>query len=184
MILRRRAVLAVAGLFAAGTAGAQQPPASLQKPLAVPLKWYAVKVEDNAFTVEMPGIPDHRVVNDKSARGTPFVLHSYSLEAGGFSYVAQTALYPRDVDVSQPRRILQAALDGRTQQLVGRKWSSVQWREADGATAADSTGTLSGGSMLRQLVLLKGSRFVSLAFLGASVTTPEADRFFKSLKLG
>ena len=37
--------------------------------------------------------------------------------------------------------------------------------------------------MLRQLSLLKERRFVSLAFLGPSVNGPEADRFFKSLKL-
>ena len=38
-------------------------------------------------------------LNDASAPGTAFVLHSYSLEAGGYSYVVQTALYPADVDV-------------------------------------------------------------------------------------
>jgi hypothetical protein len=38
---------------------------------------------------------------------------------------------------------------------------------------------------LRQLVVLKGLRFVSLAFLGpaGSVNSSEAQRFFNSLKL-
>ncbi|HZP98495.1 MAG TPA: hypothetical protein VFB13_03080 [Reyranella sp.] len=172
----RRVLLALPAVFAASSADAQQK-------LVIPLKWYRVKVEDDAFTVEMPGIPDHRVVEDRSARGTAFAMHSYSLETGGYSYVAQTALYPADVDTTQPRRILQAALDGRAQQLATRKWSSVQWRDIDGAAAVESAGGLSGGSALRQLVVLKGHRFVSLAFLGAAVNVMEANRFFTSLKL-
>ena len=37
--------------------------------------------------------------------------------------------------------------------------------------------------MLRQLLVLKERRFVSLAFLGAAIDTMEADRFTKSLKM-
>src|SRR5438132_605594 len=129
--------------------------ASAQKRLEIPLTWYAVQVADNAFTVEMPGVPDHRVVNDASARGTGFALHSYSLETGGHSYVAQTALYPSDVDTTQPRKILQAALDTRAQSLETRKWSRVDWREVQGGAASESVGSLRGGNALRQLVLLK-----------------------------
>jgi hypothetical protein len=156
-----------------------------QKPLVIPLKWYVVRVVDDAFTVEMPGIPDHRIVNDVSARGTAFALHSYSLEVGGYSYVVQTALYPGDVDVAQPRRLIQAALDDRAKVLEARKWSKVDWRDISGNQAADSTGLLKGGNALRQLVLLNGQRFVSLAFMGAaaSMTGFEAERFFKSLKM-
>jgi hypothetical protein len=151
---------------------------------ALPDRWVAVKVEDNAFTVEMPGIPDHKVLNDASPRGTPFVLHSYSLEAGGNSYVAQTALYPPDVDYRQaPQRVLQAALDTRARQLAGGKWVKTDWREVEGAAAVESTGALSSGSQLRQLSLLKERRFVSLAFMGPNVAGADAERFFKSLKL-
>ena len=159
--------------------------ARAQNKLALPLTWYGVRVEDNAFTVEMPGVPDHRIVNDVTARGTAFPLHSYSIEVGGYSYVAQTALYPADVDVSQPRTILQAALAGRVQQLVGHQWTRTDWREISGATAVDSIGALAGGNALRQINLLKARRFVSLAFLGsaAGATGVEAERFFKSLKL-
>jgi hypothetical protein len=178
--MNRRAVLASLPIVAlSGSARAQQ------KSLVIPLKWYAVQIDDGAFTVEMPGIPDRRVVNDASARGTAFALQSYSLEAGGYSYVVQTALYPGDVDVAEPRRLIQAALDERAKVLATRKWSKVDWRDAAGATAADSTGSLSGGNALRQLVLLKGRRFASLAFMGpaASMTGVEAERFFKSLKM-
>ena len=179
MSLHRRGLFVLPLLALAGSARAQN------KPLTVPLAWYGVRVEDNAFTVEMPGVPDHRIVNDVTARGSAFQLHSYSLEAGGYSYVAQTALYPADVDVRQPRTILQAALAGRVQQLVGHQWTRTDWREISGAPAVESIGALAGGNALRQLTLLKARRFVSLAFLGnaAGATGVEAERFFKSLKL-
>lgn len=178
MSLLRRAFLAAPLLAATASAHAQ-------KKLEMPLTWYGVRVEDNAFTVEMPGIPDHRVVNDVSARGTAFQLHSYSLEVGGSSYVAQTALYPADVDVTQPRAILQAALNARAQQLVGRRWARTEWRQISGAAAVESMGAIEGGNALRQLTLLKERRFVSLAFLGnaAGATGVDADRFFMSLRL-
>ena len=178
MTFRRRALFSLPLLALAGSAHAQGK-------RAVPLTWYGVRVEDNAFTVEMPGVPDHRVVNDVSTRGTAFQLHSYSIEIGGYSYVAQTALYPADVNVSQPRTILQAALTGRVQQLVGRQWTRTDWHELSGATVVESIGALAGGNALRQINLLKARRFVSLAFLGsaAGATGIEADRFFRSLKI-
>jgi hypothetical protein len=179
MSLKRRAVLAVPLFVACGSASAQ-----LQKPLQVPAQWYGVQVEDNVFTVQMPGIPDHRIVKDVTARGTPFQLHSYSLEAGGYSYVAQSALYPGDV-TSDARAILQAAVDDRATGLEGGKWSRVDWRTVQGAQAVESVGVVKGGSALRQLVVLKGRSFVSLAFLGpaGAASSAEAERFFTSLRL-
>ncbi|MCX7365733.1 MAG: hypothetical protein NTV97_28455 [Alphaproteobacteria bacterium] len=179
--MKRRALAAAPLFLLAAPAFAQlKIPAN-----KTPAKWYAVQVEDRAFTVEMPGVPDHRLLNDASARGTAFVLHSYSLDLGGYSYVVQTALYPADVDVTRPRVLLQAALDERATALAGRKWTRVDWREMQGGAVADSTGPVPGGNAVRQLVLLKGRRFVSLAFLGASAgaSGPEAERFFRSLKL-
>jgi hypothetical protein len=133
----------------------------------------------------MPGIPDHRVLNDASARGTAFVLHSYSLDAGGVSYAVQTALYPADVDVSQSRAILQTALDDRAKRLEGGKWSATHWQNIDGSPGVESLGALGGGRGLRQIMVLKGRRYVALAFLGSadSIRSPDADRFFKSLRL-
>jgi len=176
---RRGLAVGALALALAGNAWAQP------KPLALTSTWYGVQIDGNAFTVELPGIPDYRQLNDASARGTAFVLHSYSLEAGSTSYVLQTALYPADVDVGDPRRLLQTALDDRAKVLEGGKWSKVDWRTVAGVTAADSTGPLKGGNGLRQLVLLKGRRLVSLAFMGpaASMTGTEAERFFKSLKM-
>ena len=182
MNLARRHLLAAPAFLLAPAAMAQQK-AQPTKQLVIPLKWYQVQVEDNAFTVEMPGIPDHRIVNDRSPRGTVFTLHSYSLETGGYSYVVQTALYPEDVDVTQPRRILQAALDDRARQLAGRQWVKVEWRDAQGAAAVEASGPLAAGNALRQLVMLKQHRFVLLAFLGSIVSSVEAERFFRSVKL-
>ena len=169
--MKRRAFAAAPLLLVAAPAAAQ---------LKMPVKWYGVQVQDKAFTVEMPGVPDHRVVTDLSARGTVFALHSYSLEFAALSYVVQTALYPPDVDVAQPRTIVKSALDGRATNVDGGRWASTAWGDLQGATSVECAGSVRGTS-LRQIILLKGRRFVSLAVLGPP--GPEGDRFLKSLKL-
>lgn len=185
-MIGRRFLCAAPLLVLTGPAWAQstlQAQLKTPPPASIPIQWYGVQVVDNAFVVEMPGVPDHRIINDSSARGAAFALHSYSLDAGGNSYVAQTALYPQDVDTTQPKILLQAALDDRAQQLVGHKWRKIEWHLIDDGASVESIGSLPNGQMLRQLVLLKEHRFVSLAFMGANVTGPEANRFFNSLKL-
>ena len=54
-----------------------------------------------------------------------------------------------------------------------------------GAPAVESTGPVAGGNALRQLILLKGSRYVSLGYLAPAdaMRAPEAERFFRSLRL-
>jgi len=159
-------------LLAAGAPAAQaqlkQPPPPSQAPQSV---WYAVRGPDNAFIVDMPGEPVYKLIDTASPGGTKFVYHSYSLDYRRLSFVAQTALYPAD---------------DRAQRLAGGKWARIEWREVLGAPAAESTGSVAGGNVLRQLVLLKGRRYVSLACLGPadSLRTPEVERFFKSLRLG
>jgi hypothetical protein len=145
-----------------------------------------VQGADGAFTVDMPGQPVYKLLDTTSPGGTAFVLHSYSLEFRRLSFVAQTALYPADIDVRVPKANLQAVLDDRARRLEGGRWSSVDWREVQGASAVESVGQVAGGSVLRQLVVLKGRRFVSLAYLAPAdaLRTPEADRFFKSFRLG
>ena len=73
----------------------------------------------------------------------------------------------------------------RAQRLAGGKWTKIDWRDVQGAPAADSVGPIAGGSVLRQLVLLKGRRTVSLAYLAPAdaLRTPEAERFFQSVRL-
>ena len=187
MRLARRGFVALPLAMAAGVGVAQaqlkQPPPPSQAPQSV---WYAVRGPDNAFIVDMPGEPVYKLIDTVSPGGTKFVYHSYSLDYRRLSFVAQTALYPADVDVSQPKLNLQSVLDDRAQRLAGSKWAKIDWREVSGAPAAESTGSVAGGNVLRQLVLLKGRRYVSLACLGPAeaLRTPEVERFFKSLRLG
>ena len=173
MTLARRTLLALPLAVAASELFAQS-------------TWYAVRGPDHAFIVDMPGEPVYKVIDTRSSGGTAFAYHSYSLEYRRLSFVAQTALLPADIDVRQPRPYLQSALDDRAQRLRGGKWTSVDWRDVQGASAADSIGSVQGGSALRQLVLLKGRRYVSLAYLAPAdaLRSPEADRFFRSLRLG
>jgi hypothetical protein len=173
MRLSRRALIASLLAASAGAVAAQS-------------TWYAVRGPDRSFVVDMPGEPIYKVLDARSPGGTAFALHSYSLEYRRLSFVAQTALYPADVDVRQPRLNLQSVLDDRAQRLAGGKWTSVDWRDVQGAPAAESVGSVPGGKVLRQIVLLKGHRHVSLACLAPAdaLRTPEADRFFRSLRLG
>jgi hypothetical protein len=147
--------------------------------------WFPLEGADKSFFVEMPGAPVYKVLDTVSARGTPFVYHSYSLEYRRLSFVAQSALFPADVDVRQPKLTLQSAIDDRAQRLAGGKWTSVEWKTVQGAPAVESIGPLAGGNALRQLVLLKGSRYVSLGYLAPAdaMRAPEAERFFRSLRL-
>jgi hypothetical protein len=185
MRLARRGFVALALATTGGVAAQAQlkapPPA--QAPQSV---WYAVRGIDNSFIVDMPGEPVYKLIDTVSPGGTKFVYHSYSLDDRRLSFVAQTALYPADVDVRQPKLNLQSVLDDRAQRLAGGKWTKIDWREVSGAPAAESIGSVPGGSLLRQLVLLKGRRYVSLACLGPAdaLRTPEVERFFRSLRLG
>ena len=72
--------------------------------------WYAVRAADRSFIVDMPGDPIYKVIDATSRSGSRYVVHSYSLEAAGLSFVAQTAV-PPDVDVGDSRRALQAIVD-------------------------------------------------------------------------
>jgi hypothetical protein len=147
--------------------------------------WYAVRGADRSFIVDMPGEPVYKLIDTTSPAGTRFVSHSYSLDRGNISFVAQTALLPPDIDVRQPRQTLEGILDDRAQRLEGRKWTRVDWRDLQGVPAVESVGSIPGGRVLRQLVLLKGRRTVSLAYLApaAELRSPEAERFLGSLRL-
>jgi hypothetical protein len=149
--------------------------------------WFPVEGADKSFFVEMPGAPVYKVLNTVSAGGTPFVYHSYSLEYRRLSFVAQSALFPADVDVRQPKA--QSAIRARRSRAAPRRapsGPSVDWKTVQGAPAVESTGPLAGGNALRQLVVLKG-RAIRVAGLSRASPTrmraPEAERFFRSLRL-
>ena len=103
--------------------------------------WYAVRGPDHAFIVDMPGEPIYKVIDTRSPAGTAFAYHSYSLAYGRMSVVAQTAMLSADIDVRQPRTYLQSVLDDRAQRLAGGKWTSIVWRDVQGAPGADSVGS-------------------------------------------
>jgi hypothetical protein len=174
MTLARRALIALPLAIGLNAARAQAPPNV----------WYAVRGADHSFIVDMPGEPVYKVIDATSPAGTRFAYHSYSLELDRLSFVAQTALYPADIDVRQPRAILQSILDDRAQRLEGRKWSTVDWRDVQGAPAVESVGAVPAGNVLRHLVVLRGPRYVSLAYLAPAdaLRSPSAERFFKSLR--
>jgi hypothetical protein len=146
--------------------------------------WYAVRGVDRSFIVDMPGEPTYKVIDVTSPAGVRYANHSYSLETGRLSFVAQTALYPSGIDVSDSRRTLQAVLDDRATRLEGGKWTRVDWRQVQGLSAVESLGAVQGGRLLRQLEVLRGRRIVSLACLGLAdaVRGPEAERFLASLR--
>jgi hypothetical protein len=172
MTLSRRSLMALPAIAVACEAAAQS------------VAWFPVE-GDKAFFVEMPGAPVYKVLDAVSAGGTRFVYHSYSLEYRRLSFVAQTALYPADVDVRNARANLQSVLDDRVQRLAGGKWTQVDWKTVQGAPAVEAVGPLAGGNALRQLAVLKGRRFVSLGYLAPAdaMRAPEAQRFFSSLRL-
>ena len=159
MMVLRRGLLALAASAVATATAAQ-------------VLWLKVEGPDRAFTVEMPGTPEYKLVSQ---------FHSYSLVRGPIEFVMQS------VEVgytAPPREILQTALDGAAPHLVGGKWQSVDWREVQGVPAVEATGALKDGNALRNLLVLKGRRLVSLGMRGPTGTTrfPAAERFFGSLR--
>jgi hypothetical protein len=168
----RFVALALAAFLAAGGAAAQ-------------VLWLTIEGPQRVFTVQMPNKPEYKISLLRSPAGTAFNLHSYLLSNGPIDYVAQTETYPADVDVSQPRAVLQAALDAAAPYLASGKWDKIAWTQVQGAAAADASGTFKDGRIFRNLVVLKGRQFYSLGFrspLGMDKIT-DADRFFASLKV-
>jgi len=158
-MIRRGFVLALPALALAASAGAQ-------------VLWLKVEGPDRAFTVEMPGTPEYKIVAQ---------LHTYSLVRGPIEFVMQS------VEVgytAPPREILQAALDGAAPHLTGGRWQRVEWREVNGAPAADAVGVMPDGRALRNLLAIRNRRLVSLGLRGPTGTTrfPDAERFFNSLR--
>ncbi len=168
----RFVALTLTTLLAAGGAAAQ-------------VFWLTIEGPERVFTVQMPAKPEYKISPLRSPAGTAFNLHSYLLTNGPVDYVAQTETYPADIDVSQPRAVLQAALDATALYLVGGKWDKITWRQVQGAPAADASGTFKDGRTFRNLVVLKGRQFYSLGFRGplGMDRILDADRFFASLKV-
>jgi len=157
-VIARRVLLALPALGFAVAAEAQ-------------LLWLKVEGSDRAFTFELPGTPEYKVQGG---------LHSYSLTRGPIEYVVQSV----EVAAGEPRAVLQGALDGAAPHLAGGKWQRIDQRDVQGAPALEGNGALANGDVLRNLVVMRGRRLVSLGMRGPTGTTrfPDAERFFGSLR--
>ena len=65
-----------------------------------------------------------------AARSTS--LHQYLLEQGEVAYIVQTAIYPDDINVSNPRINLQGGLDNLAKGMEGGKWAQRRLGDAPG----------------------------------------------------
>jgi hypothetical protein len=173
MKLVRRGLVALPLAMAAGAALAQ----------AQQTTWFAVRGADNSFVVDMPGEPVYKVIDTVSSGGTAFVYHSYSLEYRRLAFVAQTALYPAKGVMCAAEAQSPVGTDDRAhacKAASGPRLTGAKCR----APAAESVGPVPVAAM-RQLVLPEGKAAVA----GLSPRRPirqdsEAERFFKSLRLG
>jgi hypothetical protein len=154
-------------------------------PASAQTAWQMVEGPEGVFTVEMPAKPGYEVQQAKSGGGTPFAYHSYSLDLEGRAYVTQTATYPADVNVSNPRTNLQAALAASGRQLQSKKWDQTTWTTVQGAPAVEAIGKISDQLEFRNLFILKGRQMYSVGYGGPPGTIRDADakRYFDSLRL-
>ena len=68
-------------------------------------------------------------------------MHQYLLEQGNVAFVAQTAVYPDDVNVSNPRVNLQGGLDNAAKNMESRQVISIDWLTHQGSVASDAVGS-------------------------------------------
>jgi hypothetical protein len=147
--------------------------------------WHKVEGPAGLFVVEMPAKPAYKVEQAKSGGGTSFSFHTFSLDHDGKAFVAQTATYPADVDVSKPRANLELAFKASAKHLASKKWDQVAWTKFEGLDAVETTGKMNADVEFRNFIVLKGRQMYSLGFGGppGSLRSPEADRFFGSMRL-
>jgi hypothetical protein len=172
---------------AAQTAVPAAPPRAAPAASAAPQSaWHKQEGPGGVFTVEMPAKPGYKLEQAKSGGGTAFGYHSYSLDHDGRAFVVQTATYPADVDVKNPKANLTKALDASGQHLAAKKWDKRTWTTHQGATAVEATGLMNEKLEFRNFLVLKGHQMYSLGFAGppGTIRSADAERFFKSLRLG
>jgi hypothetical protein len=133
----------------------------------------------------MPGAATYVPVPNKSPQGTLYTLHQYLFQGDGVLYLAQTALYPQDQDISNSKFALQTLLDNYAKGKDKVKWIRVDWVKHKGLDAFDAYGVTSGGEDQRSFAVIKGQRLVDLEYWGplGSGKTADVDRFIASLKI-
>ena len=149
--------------------------------------WQTVTSADGSFTVEMPpGKLSYFADELKTAKGTPYTSHQYlvDLGQGQVTYIAQSATFPDDSGIAQPRPFMEGFLTAQAKKLNGGKWSSVKWSTLQGAVTVEALG-VEGETDKRCLEALKGKNAYDLFYWGplGTATSPDANRFFSSLKI-
>ncbi len=102
-------------------------PSSAASAVTPAASWHTLTGPDSSFRAEMPAAPSYTTREMLSAAGSSYTLHQYLLEQADVSWVAQTAVYPEDVKVSNQRTNLQGGLDNAAKNMEGGKWASIGW---------------------------------------------------------
>ena len=178
-------VLAAIALVLAQDAGAQNTAPTSEGRAPAPAQWQTVAASDRSFSADMPAAPQYKPVPMKTAAGSVYTMHQYLLEQGSVAFVAQTAVYPDDVNVSNPRANLQGGLDNAAKNMEGGKWASVGWVTHQGLTGVDAVG-VRGEHAIRSFSVMKGRQIFTLTYAGTPGTARSADvnRFIASLRVG
>lgn len=168
---RLLAVLGVLALMAGGGVSAQD-------------AWHTMTGPNKSFSADLPAAPKYTPMQMKTGLGTAYTMHQYLLEQGDMAYVVQTAVYPQDVNVSNPQVNLQSGIDNAAKNMDGGKWVSVDWTKHQGLTAVDATG-MRGGNDIRSYSVMKGRQIFTLTYAGPPGTarSDNVNRFVASLKL-
>jgi hypothetical protein len=154
-------------------------------PSAQPTGWHTVTGPDNTFTAELPAPPKYTSSRVATGTGSLYTVHQYLLEQGDVAYIVQTAVYPDDINVTNPRLNLQGGLDNLAKDMEGAKWGSVDWLTHQGLTASDAIGAKNGHA-IRSFSVMKGRQVFMLIYAGTPGTARSADvnRFVASLRVG
>jgi hypothetical protein len=140
---------------------------------------------DGTFSAELPSVPKYSTQRVATGTGSLYVVHQYLLEQGDTAFIVQTAVYPDDINVSNPRVNLQGGLDNLAKGMEGAKWASIDWVTHQGLTASDAVGARNGHAV-RSFSVMKGLHVFTLLYAGTpgSARSADVNRFIASLRLG
>jgi len=117
--------------------------------------------------------------------GTPFIVHVYELIHDGREFNVQTTTYPSDVDVSDPRAILENALAENAAVLAEKKWDKISWMQLQGSPAVELIGAYNDNHHARNYYILKGRQLYAIGYAGppGTLQSDDANRFFGSFRI-
>jgi hypothetical protein len=149
-----------------------------------PAAWHTLSGPGHSFTADLPAAPAYTTSEMKTGTGSLYTVHQYLFEQGDVAYIVQTATYPEDINVSNPRTNLQGGLDHLARTMEGARWASIEWVSHQGLTATDAVGTRSGHA-IRSYSVMKGRQVFTLIYAGGPGTARAADvnRFVGSLRV-